>query len=382
MSLLDTIGQKLKDDAQTVAMAPVEAVRDIRYTAVAIQRGEVSPMEPLKTAGATLGALILVCLLLFPIYWILIAALSGTGGSIYSSSGLKLFPEAPSLVPFLWVIGDLIVQGYDIVVDIPVTNVALVFSTPQITLLDVSAIQPGTVGRVAFGSFELFPGFAVEPIENPSAFKSFFWNSLTVAIPTVIIAMSLIVPAAYALSRREFIFRRKILFVYVLLTQVGGGLGIALLIGLYTVYVQLGINDSKLALAVYYAATAVPFNTWLLKTYMDGIPVSYEEAAVVDGAPPWRVVVEVILPLSTAGLATVFIFTFLTGWTEFVVAQTLLGTDNYTLPVGLYSLISEYSIPWARFSAFALTFASPIMLVYLFAQRYIEGGLSFGGVEG
>nr|CAL69749.1 putative maltose ABC transporter permease [Haloferax mediterranei] len=364
-------------------MAPVEAVRDIRYTAVAIQRGEVSPMEPLKTAGATLGALILVCLLLFPIYWILIAALSGTGGSIYSSSGLKLFPEAPSLVPFLWVIGDLIVQGYDIVVDIPVTNVAFVFSTPQITLLDVSAIQPGTVGRVAFGSFELFPGFAVEPIENPSAFKSFFWNSLTVAIPTVIIAMSLIVPAAYALSRREFIFRRKILFVYVLLTQVGGGLGIALLIGLYTVYVQLGINDSKLALAVYYAATAVPFNTWLLKTYMDGIPVSYEEAAVVDGAPPWRVVVEVILPLSTAGLATVFIFTFLTGWTEFVVAQTLLGDGtNYTLPVGLYSLISEYSIPWARFSAFALTFASPIMLVYLFAQRYIEGGLSFGGVEG
>jgi arabinogalactan oligomer/maltooligosaccharide transport system permease protein len=65
-----------------------------------------------------------------------------------------------------------------------------------------------------------------------------------------------------------------------------------------------------------------------------------------------------------------------------VVAQTLLGTENYTLPVGLYSLISEYSIPWARFSAFALTFATPIMLVYLFAQRYIEGGLSFSGMEG
>jgi len=125
------------------------------------------------------------------------------------------------------------------------------------------------------------------------------------------------------------------------MTQVGGGLGIALLIGLYAVYVQFGFNDSKLALSVYYAATAVPFNTWLLKTYMDGIPVSYEEAAVVDGAPPWRVVTEVILPLSAAGLATVFIFTFLTGWTEFVVAQTLLGTENYTLPVGLFALVSS-----------------------------------------
>ena len=382
MSLFDGVGTKLKEDAYNVATTPLETARDVRYTVGAVRRGELSPTKPLKTLGATLGALVLVSLLLFPIYWILIAALSGTGGSIYSSSGLRLFPEQPSLVPFLWVVGDLIVPAYDIVVNVPLTELAVVFSTPSLTFLDVSAIQPGTVGRLALGSFELFPGFGVGPVENPSTVKQFFGNSLTVAIPTVIIAMCLIVPASYALSRREFIFRRKILFVYVLLTQVGGGLGIALLIGLYTVYVQLGINDNKLALAVYYAATAVPFNTWLLKTYMDGIPVSYEEAAVVDGAPPWRVVTEVILPLSAAGLATVFIFTFLTGWTEFVVAQTLLGTENYTLPVGLYSLISEYSIPWARFSAFALTFASPIMIVYLFAQRYIEGELSFGGVEG
>ncbi|MFC6725350.1 sugar ABC transporter permease, partial [Halobium palmae] len=347
-----------------------------------VRRGELSATEPLKTVGATAGALVLVMALLFPIYWILTAALSGTGGSIYSSGGLTLLPERPSLVPFLWVVGDLIVPAYAVGVNVPFTDLAVVFNTPQLVLLDVSALRPGTFGRVAFGSVELFPGFEVRPVENPSAFKGFFWNSLTVAIPTVIISMCLVVPASYALSRREFILRRKVLFLYVLLTQVGGGLGIALLIGLYTVYVQLGINDSKLALSVYYAATAVPFNTWLLKTYMDGIPVSYEEAAIVDGAPAWRVVWEVIIPLSAAGLATVFIFTFLTGWTEFVVAQTLLGTDNYTLPVGLFSLISEYSIPWARFSAFALTFATPIMLVYLFAQRYIEGGLSFSGMEG
>ncbi|MFC6826585.1 sugar ABC transporter permease [Halopelagius fulvigenes] len=382
MSLFDGVGRKVKEDARDVVSAPLEVARDAAYTVEGVRNGEISPAEPLKTAGATLGALVGVLLLLFPIYWILIAALSGTGGSIYSSSGLKLFPESPSLVPFLWVVGDLIIPAYSISLNIPSSDIAIVFNTPQVVFLDVSALKPGTIGRIAFGSAELFPGFGVQPIENPSTFKKFFWNSLTVAIPTVIISLCLVVPAAYALSRREFIFRRKILFVYVLMTQVGSGLGIALLIGLYTVYVQFGINDNKLALAVYYAATAVPFNTWLLKTYMDGIPVSYEEAAVVDGAPPWRVVTEVIIPLSAAGLATVFIFTFLTGWTEFVVAQTLLGTENYTLPVGLFSLISEYSIPWARFSAFALTFAAPIMLVYLFAQRYIEGGLSFSGMEG
>lgn len=360
MSLWGRIIQKLATDLRNIAFTPIETARHVRYTAVMIRRGELSPKGPLRTLGSTVGALIVVLALLFPIYWILMAALSSSGGSIYSANGFQLFPSDPSLQPFLWVIGDLIIPGYTISLNIPFSGLAVVFNTPTISLLDVS--QYG--------------------VQNPSSFKHFLWNSVSVAIPTVIISMSLVVPASYALSRRKFILRRKILFLYVLLTQVGGGLGIALLIGLYTVYVQFGINNSKLALAVYYAATAVPFNTWLLKTYMDGIPVSYEEAAIVDGAPPWRVITEVILPLSAAGLATVFIFTFLTGWTEFVVAQTLLSTENYTLPVGLFSLVSEYSIPWAQFSAFALTFATPIMLVYLFAQRYIEGGLSFSGMEG
>jgi arabinogalactan oligomer/maltooligosaccharide transport system permease protein len=360
MSLLRSITRRLKTDARNIALSPLEAVRDAIYTINRVRRGEISPVNPMKTVGATLSALVIVLLLLFPIYWILTAALSSTGGSIYSSGGVQLLPRNPTLQPFLWVVGDLIIPAYTISLNVPLTNLAVVVNTPELVMLDVSQ----------FG------------VANPSNFKRYLWNSITVAVPTVIISMCLVVPAAYALSRREFILRRKVLFLYVLLTQVGGGLGVALLIGLYAVYVQFGINNSKLALAVYYAATAVPFNTWLLKTYMDGIPVSYEEAAIVDGAPPWRVIWEVILPLSAAGLATVLIFTFLTGWTEFVVAQTLLSTENYTLPVGLYSLISEYSIPWARFSAFALTFATPIMLVYLFAQRYVEGGLSFGGMGG
>ena len=326
MSLLRSIARNVKDDAVGLATTPVESAREMRYTTERVLNGEVSPARPLKTLGLTAGALVVVLALLFPIYWILISALSGTGGSIHSVDGLRLFPEEPSIQPFVWVVGDLIVPSYRIALGIPLTDSAVVFDTPRITFLDASA----------YG------------VDNPSGFKHFFWNSLTVAIPTVVLSMCLIVPAAYALSRRKFIGRRKILFGYVLLTQVGGGLGIALLIGLYTVFVQVGLNDSKLALSVYYAATAVPFNTWLLKTYMDGIPVSYEEAAVVDGAPAWRVVVEVILPLSKAGLATVFIFTFLTGWTEFVVAQTLLGTENYTLPVGLFSLVDEYSVQPVR----------------------------------
>lgn len=360
MSLLSLVAEKIADDVRNVVNTPRELAVEARYAVKAYRRGELSALQLGRTAGATAFAVLVVALLLFPIYWIAMSAISGTGGSVYAAGGFSFFPENPSIQPFVWVLGDLIVPPLAISLNVPFTELALVFNTPEIAFLDASD----------------------HGVDNPSDFKQYFVNSVIVSVPTLILAMCVIVPAAYALSRREFIMRRKVLFGYVLFTQVGGGLGIASLIALYAMFVQVGLNNNRLALAAYYAATAVPFNTWLLKTYMDGIPVSYEEAALVDGAPPWRVVTEIILPLSAAGLATVTIFTFLTGWMEFVVAQTMLSADNFTLPVGLFALIDEYSIPWARFSAFALTFASPVMLVYLFAQRYIEGGLSFSGMEG
>lgn len=391
MSLLRSVLRNLRGDLEAGLRAPVDAYEEVVYVVQGLRAGTVSPYEVAKTAVVTLLALVMVTGLLFPVYWIVVSALSGTGGSLYSSDGFVLVPTDPSLEPFVWVLGDLAISGYTIGVDLLGYTVSL--NTPEVVLLENS--QPSSSG-----------------------FTDYLWNSIYVSFFTVVFAMSFIVPAAYALSRREFIARGKILYLYVLFTQVGGGLGIAGLVALYALFnqidnavqtlltadtllvggqnplwhlanaivenpPQLSVSDNRFVLAIYYAALAVPFNTWLLKTYMDGIPTSYEEAAYVDGAPTWRIVVEVIVPLSKAGLATVFIFTFLTGWMEFIVAQTILSTEHYTLPVGLFGLLSDgYNIPWARFSAFALTFASPIVVVYLFAQRYIEGGLSFGGMEG
>ncbi|WP_435125789.1 ABC transporter permease subunit [Halobaculum sp. D14] len=345
-------------DLRRVATAPGRAARELRYVAVGLATGEVSPGELLRRVVATAGALGVVSALLFPLYWVFLASLNPGDSSLFSTDGFTLVPTDPSLDAYRWVIGGFEIPSFQVGVG------ALGYR--------VTVTTPAVSSAVNCAQFDT----------GCSQFPLFLWNSMTVAIPTVILAMCVVVPAAYALSRRQFIMRSKILYGYVLFTQVGGGLGIAALIALYALFVQFGLTNNKLALAAYYAATAVPFNTWLLKTYMDNIPTSYEEAALMDGAPSWRVVWEVILPLSKPGLATVFIFTFLTGWTEFIVAQLLLSTNKYTLPVGLYGIVGRYSIPWARFAAFALTFALPIMLVYLFAQRYIEEGLSFGGMEG
>ncbi|EFW92985.1 ABC-type transport system permease protein (probable substrate maltose) [Haladaptatus paucihalophilus DX253] len=345
------------DDVRHALGAPGRTLESVRYTVVGLRTGEVSPRLVAAKLLATAFALLMVGALLFPIYWIFLASLSGSGGSLYSSSGIHLLPKKPSFDAYLWVLGGMEIPSYTVAIHLFGTEIAL--HTPGVST---------TVNCARF--------------DGCSEFPLFLWNSFTVAVPTVILTMAIVIPAAYALSRRKFLFRSKVLYLYVLFTQIGGGLGVAALIALYATFVQFGLDNSKLALAAYYAATAVPFNTWLLKTYMDNIPTSYEEAAMMDGAPSWRIVWEIIIPLSKAGLATVLVFSFLTGWTEFIVAQLLLSTSKYTLPVGLYSLVGQYSTPWARFSAFALTFATPIVLVYLFAQRYIESGLSFGGMEG
>ncbi|WP_138005137.1 sugar ABC transporter permease [Halalkalirubrum salinum] len=371
MTLLSSIAQKIRADLRAIPEAIADWGKKSRYKIDLYRRGKIGALQLIAPVLATAGALVLVTALLFPVYWIALAALSGDGGSLYSASGFKLLPDGfnPTLLitegdlwmgmdlsAFVWVIGDLVIPSLRI--SIPLTGLSIV--TNEIVLFEAAN----------YG------------VDNPSQFTHYAWNSLTVAIPTVILAMAVVVPASYALSRREFLMRRKVLYGYILFTQVGGGLGLAMLIAVFAIFAELGLTNDKFALAVYYAAMAVPFNTWLLKTFMDSIPASYEEAAVMDGAPPWRVVWEIILPLSKAGLAAVFIFVFLTGWMEFIVAQTVLRPENYTLPVGLFALIDEYTVPWARFSAFALTFAAPLMFIYLFAQRYIESGLSFGGMEG
>lgn len=358
MSMLGAIAGKLRDDALAIPRAIVGWHRNARYSIALYREGRIGLRQLVSPLVGTLGALVLVTALLFPVYWIAMASLQGTGASLYAADGLELIPSEPTLEAYAWVIGDVIIPGYRI--SIALFGYVVTITTPEIVIFEAAD----------YG------------VENPSDFPRYAWNSMVVATVTVLVGMSVIIPASYALSRREFIMRKKILYGYILFTQVGGGLGIAMLIALFAIFAEIGATNSRVALGIYYAAMAVPFNTWLLKTFMDSIPPSYEEAAAVDGAPPWRIVWEVILPLSKPGLAAVFIFVFLAGWMEFIVAQTLLRPENYTLPVGLFALIDEYTVPWAQFSAFALTFAAPIVFIYLFVQRYIERGLSFGGMEG
>ncbi len=293
------------------------------YTAIVdVRDGRRSPEDLAKTMLTTGVAISMLLVLMFPVYWVLTASLSG-GTTLLTSDGVFASPSTYNLEAYRTVLGG-------------------------------------------------------------DRFWSAFQNSVIVVFVTVSVTLTFAVPGAYALSRRQFIGRNKVLYGYVLFTQIGAGLSIAVLVALYALFVELGVNNNLLVLGLFYAGGAIPFNTWLLKLFMDNIPVSYEEAAIVDGASQWQVIREIILPLVKPGLAVVVVFAFLAGWNEFIVAQTLLSPGNETLSIELYGLATggRHTTPWTEFAAFAILFALPVAIIYFFAQSYVESGLSFGGMEG
>ncbi|WP_394353050.1 ABC transporter permease subunit [Thermococcus sp. M36] len=216
-----------------------------------------------------------------------------------------------------------------------------------------------------------------------SVFFGYLRNSLIIAGLTVLLALIFVVPAAYAFSRMKFFGRDHVLYFYLMFTQVAGGLGIAGLIALYGMIVKLGLYDKLPVLSFIYAAGSVPFNTWLLKGYIDSISPDFDEAALVDGASYLQIIRYVLLPMALPGIATVAIFAFIGGWTEFILASLLLTEKNQPLSVWIYLLMGGIGrgIDWSYFGAAALLFALPVFIMFMLAQNYIRSGLTVGGLK-
>ncbi|NJE08197.1 ABC transporter permease subunit [Thermococcus sp. M39] len=216
-----------------------------------------------------------------------------------------------------------------------------------------------------------------------SVFFAHLKNSLFIAGLTVILTLFFVIPAAYAFSRLRFFGREHILYFYLMFTQVAGGLGIAGLIALYGMIVKLGLYDKLPVLSLIYAAGSVPFNTWLLKGYIDSISPDFDEAALVDGAGYLQIIRYVLLPMALPGIATVAIFAFIGGWTEFILANLLLTEVNQPLSVWIYLLMGGIGrgIDWNYFAAAALLFALPVFIMFMLAQNYVRSGLTVGGLK-
>lgn len=211
-------------------------------------------------------------------------------------------------------------------------------------------------------------------------FFQYLTNSLLVAVGTVVLTISSALLAGTALSRYRFRGRNAVL-VGILLVQLFPTM--LLIVPLYIELRTLGLYDDKLGLILVYSAFAMSFSTWLMKGFVDQIPIEIEEAAYIDGCSRLQAFRYVILPLSRPGIAAAGTYAFIYSWNEFLLALTFTASEeSRTIPVGLNLFIGENLIRWEFLTAGGVLAAIPILIGFMYAQKGLISGLASGAVKG
>ena len=213
-------------------------------------------------------------------------------------------------------------------------------------------------------------------------FGSYYRNSIIVASSATLLSISVGSLAAYSLSRFRFLgfalYLRLILFTYMMPS-------IFLMIPLYILAVNVGLQDTLLGLIIANSTSALPFTIWLLRSYFRTIPIELEEAAMIDGCGRLGAFSRVVLPLALPGIIATSLFAFTAAWNEFLYALVFINTDSLrTLPVGLMSWVgkgdSQMDV-WSMLLAAAVLTTAPVLVFYGLVQRHLVVDLSAGGTK-
>ncbi|HRK17438.1 MAG TPA: carbohydrate ABC transporter permease [Hyphomicrobiaceae bacterium] len=207
---------------------------------------------------------------------------------------------------------------------------------------------------------------------------SMLWNSIVVATLTVVIAVPAAALAAYAFSRFHF-HAKKSMFFAVIATQFIPATVIVL--PFFLMFRNLGLLDTRTALVVVNLAIVTPFVIWMIKGFIDAIPVDSEEAAMMDGASRLRVIRDIVLPMAAPGILTSAIFCFILTWNEFLFALILTRREALTLPVGLVSFRTERGDLWELMSAAGVMITVPIFIMAILIQKHFTRGMTAGAIK-
>ena len=208
----------------------------------------------------------------------------------------------------------------------------------------------------------------------------YIWNSIYISSMVTVMTMILVIPAAYAFARLDFPLKNATLSMFLGVNMFTGAV---LLIPLYRVLRTLGLLNTYWAMIVPGVAFLIPTGIWLLRSYLEKIPRELEEAAFVDGASRLYTLRRVVLPLAVPGLIVVGVAVFIGAYAQqFLFAITFNQTREYQpLPAGLYEFIGYQSVTWNEMMAAALVGVLPVMVIFLFLQKYLVAGLTAGAVK-
>ncbi|HIW54930.1 MAG TPA: carbohydrate ABC transporter permease [Candidatus Ruthenibacterium merdigallinarum] len=211
-------------------------------------------------------------------------------------------------------------------------------------------------------------------------FGVYLKNSLIAAVSTTLISLLVATFLAYGISR--FRFRGKtVVFNLLILTQM---FPLPLLIiTIYVVFARIGLIDSRAGLIISYCTFAIPFATMMLKSYFDGLPLELEEAAAMDGCGPFATIFRVVIPLSAPSVAAMGLFSFILAWQEFMMSLTLIRSPQLrTLPVGITLMVGFRDIMWGPLMAGTVVVTLPVVVLFIYFQKYLITGMTMGAVKG
>lgn len=218
----------------------------------------------------------------------------------------------------------------------------------------------------------------LQVFDSPYNLHEKLWNSTVVALVTVAIAIPLATMAAYSFSR--FRLRgQRVMFVMILATQFLPA--VVIVLPFFLMFRDFGILDTRLGLIIVNLSIVMPFGVWMIKGFIDGIPIDTEESALVDGSTRLQVIRNIVLPMAAPGIITASIFCFIIAWNDFLFALILTNNEAVTLPVGLALFKAEEGDLWNLLAAAGIIIMVPMFILALIIQKHFVQGMTMGAVR-
>lgn len=204
-----------------------------------------------------------------------------------------------------------------------------------------------------------------------------FTNSLILSVGVSIVVIVCAGLAGYALSRYEMKHKRSFMMTVLFMSSLPATV---LIIPVYRMFVALELNDSLTGIILFMAASTMPYSLWMMKNFMDSVPLYLEEAASVDGAGFFQRIRRIVLPLMVPGIFCVALQAFIGAWGNFMTPFILLrSSTKYPAAVTLYQYIGKWDISYGQLAAFSILYSLPVLFLYMISQKYMSKGFSMSG---
>ncbi len=208
-----------------------------------------------------------------------------------------------------------------------------------------------------------------------------FWNTFKIAVTNTFFSVIMVMITSWIMSRFDFRGKKFGLMSILLLSMFPSFLSMT---AIYTLFLTLGLIGNPISLVIVYSAGAIPYNTWLVKGYLDGIPKAIDEAAYIDGCGKFHTFFRMILPLSKPIITYCAVSQFMLPWMDYILPNLLLsGEKSRTLAVGLFLMIDgKENSYFTMFAAGAVLISIPITIVFILFQKYLVQGVAAGANKG